>query len=79
VFRPVKLFAESASVRSRNGLKRGVRNEPEHPDLLDDVIPFARGLQLVGENIVQLLAHGDDPMCHRLDVLLPVFKELGVV
>lgn len=43
------------------------------------MIPRARGLQLVGEDIVQLVAHGDDPMCHRLDVPLPVFKELGVV
>lgn len=59
--------------------KEGERNEPEHPNLLNDVIPLSRGLQLVGEDIIELLAHGDDPVSHRLDVPLPIFKELGVV
>ena len=51
-----------------------VRNEPEHPDLFDDVVPLARRLQLVSEYIIQLVAQGDDPMCHRLDVSLPFLE-----
>ena len=56
--------------------KERARNEPEHPNLLDNIIPPARGPQLVGEDIVQLLAYGGHPMCHSLDVPPP---EVGVV
>ena len=69
-FRPVKLFATPVSVRCR----KGGHNEPEHPDLFDDVVPLARRLQLVSEDIIQVVAQGDDPVCHRLDVSLPFLE-----
>ena len=51
---------------------------PEHPNLARNVPPLARGLVHLRQQPIQLLPHRDDPLRHRLDVPLPVFKQLRV-
>lgn len=47
---------------------------PEHADLLDDMIPIARCLELIGEKIMQLVPHVDNPLSHGLDVPFPLLE-----
>ena len=72
-FIPVKLHT------SQQAPVRQPRNAPEHPNLLRDVVPRARRLQLLREQPVQLLPHGDNPMRHRLDVPLPILEQLRII
>ncbi|KAI3483212.1 hypothetical protein L1887_53992 [Cichorium endivia] len=52
--------------------------EGEHADLLEDVVPVARCLELLGEQLKEALTHGDDAARHLLDVLLPLCKQRWV-
>ena len=47
------------------------RNSPEHANLRLDVTPLSRSLEIVGELVVQSVAHADDPVGHALDFALP--------
>jgi len=51
---------------------------PEHSNLALDVTPLAGSLEVVGQGIVELLAHADDAVGHSLDLTLPLGIELGV-
>jgi hypothetical protein len=50
------------------------RYTPEHSDLIDNVVPVSRSLELIGQHAVQLLAHVNNPASHRPDVRLPLLK-----
>ena len=54
-------------------------SSPEHANLIDNVIPIARRLQLLSQKLVQLLAHLNDPSSHRLDIAFPFLEQVGVV
>ena len=75
--RPVKLFKRAVLVSTVNtkGMRNGAR---EHADLVRDVRPPVRAnggrLELVLEEVVELLAHLDDPEGHLGDVLLPLLE-----
>lgn len=40
--------------------------------------PLARGLEVVGEDVVDLLPHADNAVSHALDLSLPLGVESGV-
>ena len=44
--------------------------EAEHADLVDDVLPVARGALLL-QSRLQLLPHLDDAVCHAMDLPQP--------
>ena len=52
------------------------RNSPEHANLVDDMVPVARRLQLLRQQPVQLMAHVNNPPRHRLNILLPLREQL---
>jgi hypothetical protein len=56
----------------------GQASETEHADLVDDVVPVARSLQLV-ELALESLAHRDDTTAHLTKVLLPLGEQLLVI
>jgi hypothetical protein len=56
----------------------GQASETEHADLVDDVVPVARSLQLV-ELALESLAHRDDTTAHLTKILLPLSEQLLVV
>ena len=47
-------------------------NVPKHADLTLDVAPFTRCLEVLGQDIVKVLPHSDDPVCHGLHLTLPL-------
>lgn len=51
--------------------------EGEHADLLEDEGPVSRSA-LIDKGLVQLLAHGDDAVCHALQLNLPLLVQPGV-
>lgn len=48
---------------------------PEHANLVDDMVPVARRLQLFCQQLVQLLSHINDSVRHRGDILLPLSEQ----
>ena len=52
---------------------------PEHADLINDVVPIARGLKLLGQQPIELFPHLDDTTGHHLDIPFPFLEEYGVV
>lgn len=52
---------------------------PEHANLIDDMVPSAGGLELLSQQPVKFLPHLDNAAGHRLDILLPLLEQLGVV
>jgi hypothetical protein len=52
-------------------------NKPEHADLLLDVRPLARSIE-VDKRVVQLITHADDAVGHALDLGFPLAVELGI-
>jgi len=52
---------------------------PEHANLINDVVPGAGSLQLLGQQPVKLFPHLDDTTGHRLDILFPLLEQLGGV
>ena len=52
---------------------------PEHSDLIHNMIPRPRCLQLLHKQPTQLLSHADNAFCHRPDITLPLLKQFGVV
>jgi hypothetical protein len=70
---PVKLSSLDISVRTHYGIF--LKHPPEHPDLVDDMVPVPWRLQFFCQQSVQLLAHVYDASGHRLDVPLPLLEE----
>ena len=58
---------------------RSYNPAPEHANLIHDVIPVTRSLQLLRQKPEQLLSHIDNSVRHRADILLPISKQLLVV
>jgi len=52
---------------------------PEHANLINDVVPSSGSLELLGQQPVKFFPHVDDTTGHRLDILLPLLEQLGVV
>ena len=52
---------------------------PEHANLIDDVLPVTRRLQLLCQQPVQLLSHINDPPGHCAHIPFPLLEELPVV
>lgn len=92
--RPNQLLRPTAQYSATNGARDGSSSQqrnhtsrrkkskdtsPEHPNLIHDVVPRARRLQLLAQDPVQLVAHLDDATRHRLDVALPLLEQRGVV
>ncbi len=55
---------------------RSTTHVPEHANLVHNVIPVPRCLQLLRKQPVQLLAHLDDTPGHRLHIPLPLLEQL---
>lgn len=55
------------------------KNPPEHANLIDNVIPITRRLELVRQEPVQLLTHLNDSPSHSLDVAFPLIEQLRVI
>lgn len=53
-------------------------SEAEHANLVDDVVPIARGLQLI-ELALESLAHRDNTTAHLTKVLLPLGEQLLII
>lgn len=80
VFSPVKLlssiiisifaFAHCPKTRARL---------PEHSDLVHNMFPFSRRLQLVSQYPEQLPPHVDDPVRHSLNIPFPLPKQPIIV
>lgn len=54
------------------------RKVPEHANLALDVAPFARSFEVIGQDIVKILSHSDDPVGHSLHLTLPLGVKLFV-
>jgi hypothetical protein len=54
-------------------------NTPEHPDLVENMVPVAGCLELFGKDIVELLPHVNDAVGHCLYVAFPFFEQPGIV
>jgi hypothetical protein len=54
------------------------RNVRKHSDLTLDVPPFTGGFVRVSQQLVQLLSHADDAVCHALDFGLPLLVQTFV-
>lgn len=71
-------------IQKEQGCKHTIQScEGEHSNLRNNVLPSIRSnsgcLEVVGEKIVKLLAHGNDAIRHSLDIRFPLRKELGLV
>ena len=53
--------------------------QPEHADLISDVVPSAGGLKLFSQQPVKFFPHLNDTASHRLDVQSPLLEQLRVV
>ena len=63
----------------REGVESKRINAREHSDLVDDVVPVTRSLIFLCEKIIKLMTSIDDPVCHRLNIALPLLEQLWVV
>ena len=52
---------------------------PKHSNLVDDVVPIARRLEFLRQNLVKLIPHIDNTVGHRLDIPLPLSEQFRVV
>lgn len=52
---------------------------PEHANLIDDVVPVTRCLELLCQQPVQFLAHINDASGHCAHIPFPLLEQLGVV
>lgn len=53
----------------------GLHHLPEHADLVDNVVPVTRRMQLLRQQLVKLLPHRNDTIGHRGDVPLPLLEK----
>ena len=60
------------------GLRRGQAGETEHSDLAFDMAPLSGSAVGGGQEIVESITHGDDPVCHELDLRFPLFVKVLV-
>lgn len=88
VLRPVKLFwAGKEPTKGRETDSRKISEQTnekterktlnyvrEHANLVNDVVPLPRRLEFIRQDLVELLAHVDNAMRHRLDIALPLLE-----
>jgi len=60
-------------------LPRIKTHPPKHSNLIHNVVPIPRCMQFLSQQVVQLFTHLNDTSCHRLNVPLPLLKQLGRV
>ena len=58
------------------GLGWGQTSETKHSDLALDVTPLSRSVVSGGQEVVEPIAHADDPVGHELDLGLPLLVEV---
>lgn len=51
---------------------------PKHADLVDDMVPVAWCLQLLGKDVIELVPHAYNAMGHCLYVAFPFLKQVGI-
>ena len=60
------------------GLSRSQASETEHSDLALDVTPLSRSVVSRGQEIVESIAHADNPVGHEFDLGLPLLVKVLV-
>ena len=58
------------------GLGWGQTSETKHSDLALDVTPLSRSVMSGGQEVVEPIAHGDDPVGHEFDLGLPLLVKV---
>jgi hypothetical protein len=54
-------------------------NSPEHPNLINDVVPVPGRLQFKGQQSVQFLSHINDTSCHRPNISFPFLEQSRII
>jgi hypothetical protein len=52
---------------------------PEHANLAQDMVPISGSVELVSQDVMQLLTHFNNTVCHCFDILIPLLEESSVV